>query len=45
MEVESQRGEFSLIIFDDTLQDADVEWNMSPVDRQQNGVVLVVNVN
>ena len=45
MEVEPQRSILSFIIFNNTLQDADMERNMLTIDRQKNRVTLIVNVD
>ena len=45
MEVEPQRCMLAFIVFDDALENADMEWHMLSVDRQQDGVCLVVDVD
>jgi hypothetical protein len=36
---------FSLVVFDNTLQDTNMERNMSSIDRQQNGIIFVVDID
>jgi hypothetical protein len=45
MEVETKGCVFTFIVLDHTLENADVEWDMSSTDGQQDGVVLVIDVD
>lgn len=45
MEVESERCQFSFIIFDDALENADVERDMCSIDWQENRVVSAVDID
>jgi len=45
MEIEPKRGIFSFVIFYNTLQDTNVEWYVTSINREQDGVIFLVNVD
>jgi hypothetical protein len=45
MEIEPQRGVLSLIVFDDALEDADMERDVLSVDGEEDGIIFAIDID